>query len=183
MPRLFHYTYSHKLEAIKRSGGLEASNAGARVLDNGVEVDRKGSTEKRVLWFSTNRSFEQTAVKKTMQNGSLVRGNFLEHARTIGLVRFELKNSTYHEVLHWKDLASKAGITYSQRQKMEKAGREQGANPSEWYGVILENRTLFLHSLSIQRLDTFGEKPAWTPTTLDEEIERFRSLGTLVKSI
>mgnify|MGYP006139613365 CR=1 FL=1 len=181
--RLFHYTYAHKLESIRRAGGLEASNPGARILNNGIEVDRKNSTEKRVLWFSSNRSFEQTAVKKTMEKGSLVRGNFLEHAGTIGLVRFELTDPSKHDILHWKDLGPRAGITHSQRQKMEKIGRAQGANPNEWYGIILEDRTLFMHWLSMQRLDVSGEKPTWKPTTLNDEIERFQLLGMRVKSI
>lgn len=185
IPRIFHYTYAHKLKLIDHAGGLSPSKPGARVLQGMTEVSRFGAEEEPVLWFSSNLGFEKTALKPMQDRfGNVQKANVVEHAKSVGLVRFELTDSVGLEVWPWAALKSVARISSVEQRKMEKRGREVGSNPSEWYGVLVADYLVLpLRHLSIQYLDVSGVQPIWRPTTLDQEIQKFESKGLTVQSV
>lgn len=190
--RLFHYTYAHKLGGILRTGGLKPSSGGKNEVNVGADQISKVKQdlgESPVLWFSTNRVFEKTAGKPSYVNGEFMPPNWKKDALSIGLVRFELIRPDGLDVLAFKDLAKVAGISSAEQRKMEKRGRDAGANPSEWFGVIFEEGFCPLEFFSVQQLvpdsgatlQSFSAK--WISCTAAEAHAAFVSRGIAIRSV
>ncbi len=119
----WHYTTGEKFYQISNNHELRPSNIG--VLP----------PEKPILWFSTNQYWENTANKATRENGEIVRLTMEETRRLgAGLVRFGVgvRSIPLHP---WLKLWKKARMPREQAQQLEVVGRQQNADPSEWYGT------------------------------------------------
>jgi hypothetical protein len=91
--------------------------------------------EKAVLWFSANQQWEPTACKmRRISDGTLER---LDMEGTLreggGLVRFGVDRST---LFHWPRLIKEARIPAKIASGLIRAGKEQGAMHSDWWGSV-----------------------------------------------
>ena len=128
----WHYTIGLMLPLICESGVL-------RPTDAGIPPD-----ERPVLWFSTNPYWEPTSAKMIARSmkEQLESENGLPF-RTLsmhecaeggeGLYRFGLPAA---QLIQWPEVGKRAGISAPMRNAIIRAGRMQGANPSQWYGTL-----------------------------------------------
>jgi hypothetical protein len=114
----WHYATRRKLDAIVAYGELLPTDVGAK------------PPELPVLWFSLNQVWEPTAQKDWREPGGIVQPPSKKAARLRagGLVRF---GYPAEKCIMWPMLAKKAKIPPRIRIALERAGREEGANPAD----------------------------------------------------
>mgnify|MGYP000108314525 CR=1 FL=1 len=118
----WHYTTGEKFMQIVKDGYLKPTGIGIK------------GKEKSILWFSTNPYFEKTSCKLAF-NGVSVRTLTMEEIFIAGsaLVRFGVLTNS---LISWDRLSELAKMPRKISRALEGAGKEQGANPSQWYGLI-----------------------------------------------
>jgi len=118
---VYHYTTRDCAVQIINSGSIIPATA--NVPDS----------EKPVVWFSSNKTWEQTANKALrLPNGSTRSLTFPEMVR-FQLVRFAMPSDT---LLTWPQIIESAGISDDMAAGLSRAARKQGAKPSEWFGSL-----------------------------------------------
>lgn len=119
----WHYTTGRKFHQISASGML---------IPGGVGV---GSTGTRVLWFSRNQHWEQTAGDECHEAGQPVRRLTMRetYAASGGLVRYgcDVKRLYAGEVLR-----QEAQMTHDVWAALYAAGKQQQAYPAAWCGSV-----------------------------------------------
>lgn len=135
--KAWHYTTGHKAEQIIASGMLMPASAYI------------GASEKPVVWFSMHPYFEPTARKALVgREGTSTASleEMIDHGG--GLFRFGTAPRT---LLCGEALARKARINSFTWASLKRIGREQGADPSLWFGHI---GALPIDGLTFERLDS-----------------------------
>jgi len=118
----WHYTIGLKLPLIYESGVLRPTD---------VYIEKH---EIPVLWFSTNTYWEPTSAKGLLDVARPL--SMQENAEFgEGLYRFGMPAS---KLVRWPEIGKRAGIKAWIRNGLMRAGREQGAEPSQWYGTTKE---------------------------------------------
>jgi hypothetical protein len=121
---VWHYTSGLHFTQIVESGALLPSAVGI------------APGELPTLWFSDEQNWEPTAQKAILQDGEvIILGMKGTYERGRGLVRFGIVPS---RLIQWPRLAKEAGIPSSVRRSLERTGKEQGAVPQRWYGLIAQ---------------------------------------------
>lgn len=115
----WHYTTGENFVAICDSKYIKPAKIG--VLP----------PEKPIVWFSTHKHYEPTARKMKM-DGSIASVDEL-FLLGRGLVRFGLP---VNRLIHWNKLKSKARMHESVAKRLEDIGRDQGADPQQWHGLL-----------------------------------------------
>lgn len=121
--RVYHYTIGAYLPPIIEAGELRPATAGVP------------SGERPAVWFSTNPEWEETANKMTARK---VKGRVVFTMGTKestlkaggGLVRIAVRPEA--APLSWEDFRALSGVAKEHADSLEKAARDQGANPDEW---------------------------------------------------
>lgn len=120
----WHYTTGDAFLEIVKSGFLITTS------------EHCPQHERPVLWFSMNQRWEPTAAKGIVENFQRRTASMQENKELgNGLVRFGYPHS---KLIPWVELWKQVGILPAQKRGLEKAGREQGANPYHWYGCFHE---------------------------------------------
>lgn len=119
----FHYAPLNYLQRIVESGCLLPSNAGG------------ADDETPLLWFSKNQTWEPTATKSLMTPSGVKRLTFKEQRELFGCIRFGLPRND-KRLIDWKRACKVASIGKKERLSLESAGRDQGANPSDWFATV-----------------------------------------------
>ena len=101
----YHYSTLLHLPFILSSETLQASRR-----------DAHGDHDAGLLWFSTNKTMERTALK-----GS------------VGAIRYCCAGD---EVQPWRDVARSVGFCSGTMRRLEASGRKMGATPSEWRAMV-----------------------------------------------
>ena len=118
----WHYTTGQKFERIAKSGYL---------LPTAVGVE---PPERPVIWFSLNQEWEATAAKMATVPGGI---RMLTKDETCqlggGLVRF---GYPAQRCIPWPRIWRRAKTPPLIRAALERIGRDEGANPAEWCGVL-----------------------------------------------
>lgn len=146
---LYHYTYGHKLPSIAAVGAL---------IPTGASIP---AWERPALWFSSNPTFEPTALKPMLVEGRAVRVPFERLAQMIGAYRFVLDGQ--HAVAQWPAARKLIGIRHADAAKMESVGRRLGAIPSQWWATIDPV------PLDVLALEVWRES-RWQPADLADEL-------------
>ena len=101
----YHYSTLLHLPFILSSETLQASRR-----------DAHGDHDAGLLWFSTNKTMERTALK-----GS------------VGAIRYCCAGD---EVQPWRGVARSVGFCSGTMRRLEASGRKMGATPSEWRAMV-----------------------------------------------
>lgn len=164
-PDLYHYTTGHKLAGILAEGGLKPS-----------APPPWAQLEKPILWFSSNDTYEASACKPMMlSDGRRVLSAALLHDK-VGLYRLKLLSSVPAALpTQWPTCGREAGMEQEASDRLEAAGRQMGARPSEWwgsfYGCPLDSLQLF----------SLGAED-WVPMTIAEALAEFGAKDMTVAS-
>lgn len=121
---VFHYTTGDRARDIAAYGAILPATACI------------GAQEHPVVWFSAAQTWEPTATKMLAdaRGRPVRRATMAEMDRMAGgLFRFARSSDG---LVPWPDLARAARIHTGMARRMEKAGREIGALPSDWYGHL-----------------------------------------------
>lgn len=111
--RIFHYTVGwNRISSILLTKSI--------LLESQVYIGQKTAA-----WFSSAPQWENT-VKKGHCLG------LKQHAETYGAFRIEMKRSALR-LYDWKSFIRTSGESLSVLHGMTVAGRQFGANPSDWY--------------------------------------------------
>lgn len=118
---IWHYTTEiHSVKII---------NDGILKLSHGDKV----MGAKPALWFSKNPEWEPTATKLAADSkGNIFRLSKEQHLEYFGMVRFGIEfDKTF--LVSWIKYQFKSKIDIRIYDLLAKVGREQGANPKDWY--------------------------------------------------
>jgi hypothetical protein len=141
----WHYTTGNRLPLILESAVIRPATTGVP------------AGEHPAAWFSTNRVWEETAIKPYLDYAGHLRLGTRETTALYngGLVRIEVAPETApHD---WTAFKKLSGITSKAARSLEQAAAEAGASPHQWYVSFAPvPREKWL---SIERWD--GE--AWVP--------------------
>jgi len=119
---VWHYTTGENFIKIVEDGFLKPTSIGIK------------GKEKPILWFSSHPYFEPTACKAKIINGSIQRLTMKEtFIAGGGLVRLGMPLSS---LTRWPQLHRDALMPRKIARILERSGKEQGAKPSQWYGLI-----------------------------------------------
>ena len=121
---VWHYTTGSRESAISDSGCLLAAVDGVR------------DHESPITWFSARQEFEPTARTMMVRTEGRppVRLSRFETAKFgSGLVRYGLPRAS---AIPWLKLCGVARIRLADQKRLERAGRNLGADPLEWFGVL-----------------------------------------------
>lgn len=118
--RFWHYTTEHKLRSISADGTIR--RASVFVADG----------ERRAVWLSCRSTWEPTATKLAVQPGREPRrATLAEMVKAHGrLVRLEVPERLARHT--WKDHRRIGQIDPRMADSLERAAREQGADPADW---------------------------------------------------
>ena len=119
--KVFHYAPLTRLDVIVNSGYLRPSNAGA-------------SSERPLLWFSSNQKWEPTATKMLITPLGLKALSFEQQASRFGCIRFGLDKDDLR-LMSWKQACDVGEIKRDARRAMELYGRKRGAKSEHWHAV------------------------------------------------
>lgn len=109
-PTLYHYTAGwEKIAAILATGCISKE---AKLYEGQVTL----------AWLSANPAWEKTVMK--------VNGGLKEHAKKIGAFRLKVNHIPVHL---WSEFRKTSGEQKKICDALEKIGRQQGADPAEWY--------------------------------------------------
>ena len=143
MTRLvWHYTTGQKHSLIMESGELQPTTIGVSYPEKGI------------LWFSSNQYWEPTANKGAKIDGAMVTLS-MEETRDngYGLFRYGMRLDRLHP---WKKLIKKSRMSKDVASGLEEVGKEQGADPSHWYG-----KTTVIPLKRIKSIQTMGDDNQW----------------------
>lgn len=122
--RLWHYTAPQHLAKIIESREIKVAPIG---------TDPK---ELAAVWFSSNSDFEQTARKaiRDKESGAVQLEATRDEMFKAGFppVRIEI-NSSKVRAYDWETYKKISGLSEEAALRLEQAGMEKGADPSEWY--------------------------------------------------
>jgi hypothetical protein len=146
----WHYTVGLKLPLIRESGCLRPTDVGI------------GPDERPVLWFSTAPYWEPTSARmrpRSSQERLAAKDSLPFHRLSMqenaelgeGLYRFGLP---VERLIRWPEIGKRAGIRAPLRNALMRAGRLQGAEPSQWYGTF---REIPIEDLLFQQLVNFRQ--------------------------
>ena len=113
---LFHYTSEVRLSQILKSGHIKLATACIP------------KNEKPAAWLSTNPNWEPTATKPSSHSE---KPNKKKNERTIGLAR--IKVDWTKDIISYQEFKNTSGVIEAEYHALAKVGRDQGANPDEWY--------------------------------------------------
>jgi len=144
----WHYTTGEKFIQIVKDGYLKPTAIGIK------------KKEKPILWFATNQYSEKTSCKLAFNGVSM-------HTLTMeemfiagsGLVRFGVLTNS---LISWDRLAELAKMPRKISRALEGSGKEQGANSSQWYGLIATQLDIY-KCVSIQVMNAGMQ---WEEVTL-----------------
>ncbi|WP_308874111.1 hypothetical protein [Thiothrix subterranea] len=128
----FHYAPLSYLPRIVESGLLLPSNAGG------------ANDEIPLLWFSKNQTWKPTATKSQMTPSGIKRLTFKEQRELFGCIRFGLPRND-KRLIDWRTACKVASISKKERLLMESVGRDQGANPLDWFATVDSIQLTELH--------------------------------------
>jgi hypothetical protein len=124
--KLWHYTTKESLD---------------RILDSEViklALRSVNKNEKAAAWLSSNPLWENTATKfkSSFFGGAPIRLTKEQQYKEFGLGRIEIEvpPNTYT----WKNYKKISGIDSNLARGFELSGKEQNANPQEWYACLNE---------------------------------------------
>jgi hypothetical protein len=141
---LYHYTTGQKLIQIMECGYLKPSAAGGK------------PDERPLLWFSTSKNYEPTALKMVVCPFKKFRVlSQKEQRELVGNVRFRLRLGSVI-LLNWRESCKVAEISTKERKGLENAGKEMGANPKNWFSTL---NCVPVEALSIEIETADGWKP------------------------
>jgi len=120
----WHYTTGQKYELIKKTGILLPADIGVV------------APEKPILWFSTHREYEPSALKPLGDSqGNIVRMLTLHEMKDVagGLYRFGYPIA---RLKCGKNLRKAAKIQPIMWESFVKSGARLKANPADWWGRV-----------------------------------------------
>ncbi len=124
MNMVWHYTPWSYLPKIVDSGHLRPANAGA-------------PTERPLLWFSSRKDFEPTALKAFQSNdGRPQQLTFEEQVSLVGCVRFGLPQGDTR-LMPWVVACKEGGISITQKRVMEKRGKQIKSSSGNWFATSI----------------------------------------------
>jgi hypothetical protein len=109
--RVWHYTKGYNIEAIRQSGTLQLTKAG---------LPRTDEHERLAVWFSQDQLWDRSV-------GSMD----AVHKMFGGLYRIGV-DPTRITLIDFATYLATSGISATTARVLERAGREMGADPSEW---------------------------------------------------
>ena len=119
MNLIWHYTSNFHLEKILKSQTLKVS-----------EAERLYGL-KPAVWFSKNSIWEPTATKMIFNGIKVILLTPEEQLSMIGMMRIAIEYNS--SLISWAKYKYVSKIPISLYNDMEKAGKEKGAKPSDWY--------------------------------------------------
>jgi hypothetical protein len=120
--KAFHYTIKAKAESIFATAILKRTAIGVH------------EPEKPILWFSTHPLLDPTAYKAINEAGVIRRVRF-DQMVELGLFRFGVDRA---HLLHWTRLWRAARMTRKTAEALAETGIEQGADPLQWFGSLVD---------------------------------------------
>lgn len=151
MSAVHHYTVGSRLGAILASGELRPSS-----------VDLEAG-ERPVLWFSSNRNWEETATKLLFNPKAreVYRPTLQELHGLLGLFRFTLPEDD-DRLLRWPAIHRAALMSDTMVRTLVRNGRMAGARPEEWSGSL---QAIPLRDLTFEVLAP--QHGGWLPARID----------------
>ena len=123
MKKYYHYTHFQALTDITESGYIRLATASTYA-----------KKEKAVAWVSSNEHWENTATKMVgTATGETKKLTFDEQVSNFGCARIEVKGAGLQT---WGKLKHTAKMDIRMAVSLEKTGKEQGADPNEWFGSL-----------------------------------------------
>ena len=116
--RLWHYTHDQRIQQIVESGYLKLS----------TKFIAKG--EKPAVWLSSNPEFEMTASRMTAN------GEILPYNQKGGPAAIRIEVKPNPKCVTWAKYKHVGGISQEMAQALERKGKQQGANPEQWYASL-----------------------------------------------
>ena len=116
--RLWHYTHGQRIKQIVESRYLKLSTA----------FIAKG--EKPAVWLSSNPEFELTASRMNAN------GEVLPYNLKGGPAAIRIEVNPNPKCITWAKYKHVGGISPEMAQAVERLGKQQGANPEQWYACL-----------------------------------------------
>lgn len=153
----WHYTTLDKFELIIESESLIPATAGVQ------------PPEKPILWFSTSKYFEKSALKGVQDESGRIRQATLEEMYDLGggLCRIGCPVS---QLLYGENLRKAAKMQSIVWRQLAKKGKAFGANPGDWWGFVGESMSA--SGLMVQNMDEnmkWGEVIVMSDEVVDEQ--------------
>lgn len=94
-------------------------------------------SELPVAWFSSNPMLERTILEMVWKrtDGSVLRPKNADEYRILGMGLYRVGTRS-DQLLRYIDLLKKAKIGFGRRRILERAAKDVGASPFEWYGSL-----------------------------------------------
>ena len=134
----WHYTTGQKYELIKKTGILLPADIGVT------------PPEKPILWFSTHRKYEPSAMKPLGDSrGNIIRMLTLNEMKDMagGLYRF---GSSVTELKCGENLRKAAKMQSIMWRCLIKNGARLKADPADWWGHV---GSLYLAEVTVEMMD------------------------------
>lgn len=119
---IYHYTTQKAINSILSNTFLHPALGGVI------------PPEKPAVWFSSNPKWEPTANKSILTpDGHTRLLTTKDMFELIPLYRFGIDS---REALPWAQLVRKARISRKMQRFLIEVGRQRGARPTDWYGIL-----------------------------------------------
>ena len=119
----WHYTTGEKFELIKKSGLLLPAEIGVV------------PPERPIVWFSTHRKFEPTAMKPLADGRGVIRMLTLEEMREMGKGLFRF-GCPVGRLKFGENLRKEAKMTSIMWRALAKRGAQVKATSADWWGHV-----------------------------------------------